>query len=148
EHQNLRYSAISSYHIVIVFMWITACVFAFGSSLLPWIATSDRSIIPIASQLIIIAAFFQLFDGTQVVGLGILRGMGDVNIPTIITFLAYWVIGLPVGYVLGLPFHLGVKGVWYGLVLGLMVSSILLFLRFQFVSKRNRDKTVLISAMD
>jgi len=65
--------------------------------------------------------------------------MGDVNVPTIITFLAYWVVGLPVGYILGLQMHLGVKGVWYGLVLGLMVSSILLFFRFQYISK-SRDR--------
>ncbi len=148
DHQNLRESAISSYHIVLIFMCITAFVLAAGNHLLPWVYTSDRVVINIAAQLLIIAAFFQLFDGTQVVGLGILRGMGDVNIPTIITFLAYWVIGLPVGYILGLTLHLGVKGVWCGLVLGLMVSSILLFFRFQFISKTYRDKTVLIKADD
>jgi MATE family multidrug resistance protein len=148
DHDKLRQSAISSYHIVLVFMCITAFIFAAGNNLLPWIYTSDINVIAIASQLLIIAAFFQLFDGTQVVGLGILRGMGDVNIPTIITFLAYWVVGLPVGYILGIQLHLGVKGVWYGLVLGLMVSSILLFFRFQFISKKHHDKTVLITARD
>jgi len=148
EHQKLRHSAISSYHIVLVFMGFTALIFAIFSHILPWIFTSDKQVIAIASQLFIIASVFQLFDGTQVVGLGILRGMGDVNIPTVITFLAYWVIGLPVGYILGLTLHHGVKGVWYGLVLGLMASSILLFLRFQYVSKKNRDKTVLITQQD
>ncbi len=148
EHRQLRHSAISSYHIVLVFMCLTAAFLTVFNQLLPWIYTSDKIVIAIASQLIIIAALFQLFDGTQVVGLGILRGMGDVNIPTIITFLAYWVVGLPVGYVLGLQMHLGVKGVWYGLVLGLMTSSILLFFRFQFISKKHRDKTLLILAKD
>jgi MATE family multidrug resistance protein len=148
EHQKLRHSAISNYHIVLLFMCITACLFTTFNHLLPWIYTSDNIVIGIAAQLLIIAAFFQLFDGTQVVGLGILRGMGDVNIPTVITFLAYWVVGLPVGYVLGLKLHLGVKGVWYGLVLGLMVSAILLFFRFQFISKKHADKTVLIEAQD
>jgi MATE family multidrug resistance protein len=148
DHQKLRHSAISSYHIVLIFMSVTALIFAVGNQLLPWIYTSDKNVIVIASQLLIIAAFFQLFDGTQVVGLGILRGMGDVNIPTLITFLAYWVVGLPAGYVLGLQFHLGVKGVWYGLVIGLMVSSILLFFRFQLISKKHQDKTVLIMAKD
>ena len=148
EHQKLRHSAISNYHIVLLFMCVTACLFTVFNHLLPWIYTSDGIVIGIAAQLLIIAAFFQLFDGTQVVGLGILRGMGDVNIPTVITFLAYWVVGLPVGYLLGLKFHLGVKGVWYGLVLGLMVSAILLFFRFQFISKKHADKTVLIEAQD
>jgi MATE family multidrug resistance protein len=148
DHHNLRQSAISSYHIVLIFMFITACIFMLGNNLLPWMYTSDSIVINIAAQLLIIAALFQLFDGTQVVGLGILRGMGDVNIPTIITFLAYWVVGLPLGYLLGIPLHLGVKGIWYGLTLGLMTSAILLFFRFQFISKKHRDKTVIIIARD
>ncbi len=148
DHRELRHSAISSYHIVLVFMTITAVFLTALNHVLPWIYTSDNAVIVIAAQLLIIAALFQLFDGTQVVGLGILRGMGDVNIPTIITFLAYWVVGLPVGYILGLQMHLGVKGVWYGLVLGLATSSILLFFRFQFISKKHRDKTILILAKD
>ncbi|MEP6614733.1 MAG: MATE family efflux transporter [Mucilaginibacter sp.] len=148
DHQNLRLSAISSYHIVLMFMLITACIFTLGSQLLPWMYTTDKVVISIAAQLLIIAAFFQLFDGTQVVGLGVLRGMGDVNIPTIITFLAYWVFGLPVGYLLGITFNLGVKGIWYGLTLGLMISAILLFFRFQFISKKHRDKTVAIIVQD
>ena len=148
DHIKLRHSAISSYHIVLVFMGITAILFASLNHVLPWIYTSDKNVIAIASQLLIIAAFFQLFDGTQVIGLGILRGMGDVNIPTIITFLAYWVIGIPLGYILGLYFHLGVAGVWYGLVLGLMSASVMLFIRFHFISKKHQDKTVLILAKD
>jgi MATE family multidrug resistance protein len=148
DHKNLRLSAISNYHIVLVFMSVTALIFTFGRHLLPWIITSDESVIIIAAQLLIIAAFFQLFDGTQVVGLGILRGMGDVNIPTFITFLAYWVIGLPVGYLLGITFKLGVYGVWYGLVLGLATASILLFVRFNIISKTHRDKTIPILAKD
>ena len=148
DHSELRLSAISNYHIVLVFMCFTAGVFLLGNQLLPWMYTSDRRVIAIASQLIIITAFFQLFDGTQVVGLGILRGMGDVNIPTIITFVAYWVIGIPVGYLLGLHLHWGVEGVWFGLVFGLASSSILLFVRFRFISKKYLDKTVFIRAKD
>lgn len=148
KHNELRLSAISNYHIVIVFMSLTAILFTFGNHLLPWIYTSDNRVITIASQLLIIAAFFQLFDGTQVVGLGVLRGMGDVNIPTLITFIAYWVIGLPIGYLLGIRFNLGVQGVWYGLVLGLLTASLLLFIRFQLISRKHRYKTPLIVAQD
>nr|WP_067061711.1 MATE family efflux transporter [Mucilaginibacter sp. L294] len=137
NHKELRLSAISNYHIVIVFMSCTAIIFALFNQYLPWIYTSDKAVIVIAAQLLIVAAFFQLFDGTQVVGLGVLRGMGDVNMPTIITFISYWIIGLPIAYLLGVYFNLGVMGVWYGLVLGLMASSIMLFLRFQKISKSN-----------
>ena len=148
KHQELRLSAIANYHIAIVFMTCAALIFSFGNHLLPWIYTSDISVIAIASQLLIIAAFFQLFDGTQVVGLGVLRGMGDVVVPTLVTFLAYWVLGLPVGYLLGIKFHMGVSGVWYGLVLGLFTSSILLFIRFQTVSKKHEFITPVIVAND
>ncbi|MDB5124048.1 MAG: norM [Mucilaginibacter sp.] len=148
DHKNLRHSAISSYHIVLVFMCITALIFTVFNHVLPWIYTTDKMVISIAAQLLILAALFQLFDGTQVVGLGILRGMGDVNVPTFITFLAYWVVGLPIGYVLGIKLNLGVQGVWYGLVLGLAVSSILLFFRFQFISKKHQNKAIAIIGQD
>lgn len=148
QHRDLRLSAISNYHIVIVFMLSTALLFTFGNHFLPWMYTSDQAVISIASQLLIIAAFFQLFDGTQVVGLGVLRGMGDVNIPTVITLIAYWIVGLPVGYLLGMQFNMGVTGVWYGLVLGLLTSSLLLFIRFQFVSRKHELKQDIIIAQD
>ena len=132
----LRLSAIASYHIVIVFMSATAILFMLANNLLPYIYTSDQSVITIAAQLLILASFFQLFDGTQVVGLGVLRGLGDVNMPTFITFLSYWVIGIPVGYLLGFEFGMGVKGIWYGLTFGLLTASILLFIRFQNRTKK------------
>lgn len=146
KHRDLRLSAISNYHIAIIFMAGTALLFTFGNHLLPWIYTSDGRVVLIASQLLIIVAFFQLFDGTQVVGLGILRGMGDVNIPTLITFIAYWIVGLPAGYLLGIKLALGVSGVWYGLMLGLFTASLLLFIRFQFISRRHQQKTILDSS--
>lgn len=133
---NLRLSAISSYHIVLAFMAVTALIFIGFNQYLPWIFTSDKAVIVVASQLLIIAGFFQLFDGAQVVGLGILRGIGDVNIPTLITFFAYWIIGLPVGYYLGIHLGMGANGIWYGLTLGLLVSAGLLYSRFHFSSKK------------
>lgn len=128
---DLRQSAIASYHVIILFMSVTAILFIVANNLLPYIYTEDKAVINIAAQLLIIAGFFQLFDGTQVVGLGVLRGMGDVNIPTIITFVAYWIIGIPLGYLLGIKLDLGVNGIWYGLTFGLLTASILLFFRFQ-----------------
>ncbi len=136
----LRFSAIASYHIVIVFMSFTALIFMLANNYLPYIYTSDQTVITIAAQLLILAGFFQLFDGTQVVGLGVLRGLGDVNMPTFITFLSYWVIGIPVGYILGIELKMGVEGIWYGLTFGLLTASVLLFIRFQ-----NRTKKLVTS---
>ncbi|SDC04210.1 MATE family efflux transporter [Pedobacter soli] len=128
---DLRKSAIASYHVILLFMTCSAIIFVLAHNFMPFIYTEDLSVVAIAAQLLIIAGFFQLFDGTQVVGLGVLRGLGDVNIPTFITFLAYWVVGIPVGYLLGFKFNLGVNGIWYGLTFGLLTASVLLFLRFQ-----------------
>lgn len=136
DFNQLRLSAISNYHIVLAFMSVTALLFIGLNQFLPWIYTSDRDVIVIAAQLLIIAGFFQLFDGTQVVGLGVLRGMGDVNIPTLITFIAYWIVGLPIGYFLGIKLGMGANGIWYGLTLGLLVSSVLMFIRFDKLSRR------------
>lgn len=133
--RQLRLSAIASYHMVLVLMGIAALVFVLGSRVLPELYINDPAVIHIASGLLLIAAFFQLFDGTQVVGLGVLRGLGDVRVPTVITMLAYWVLGLPVGYLLGFTFGYGVYGIWWGLSLGLLIASVLLFFRFQSITR-------------
>ncbi|ASZ09741.1 MULTISPECIES: MATE family efflux transporter [Chitinophaga] len=134
--KELRLSAIASYHMVLVLMGVAALVFMLGRHLLPAMYIQDTTVISIAAGLLIIAAFFQLFDGTQVVGLGILRGMGDVKIPTVITLFAYWGLGLPIGYWVGIHQGLGVQGVWWGLLIGLLTASILLFFRFHYKSRQ------------
>jgi MATE family multidrug resistance protein len=133
--KDLRHSAIASYHMVLVLMGVAALVFVLGNRILPAMYIQDPAVIHIASGLLLIAAFFQLFDGTQVVGLGVLRGLGDVKLPTMITMLAYWVLGLPVGYLLGFTFGFGVYGIWWGLSLGLLIASVLLFFRFQSITR-------------
>lgn len=129
--KELRLSAIASYHMVLIMMGATALIFLVGCRVLPLMYINDPAVIEIAAHLILIAAFFQLFDGTQVVGLGILRGLGDVKVPTVITMLAYWVLGLPGAYLLGIHLGYGIQGIWWGLLLGLLTASVLLFLRFQ-----------------
>ena len=84
----------------------------------------------IASNLLLAAAFFQISDSIQVVFLGALRGLQDVKIPTILTFISYWVIGFPVSYFLGTAEMYGSFGIWLGLLAGLTTASILLFIRF------------------
>jgi MATE family multidrug resistance protein len=116
-------------------MFFSGLIFIFFRNFLPTLYINDKEVISIASSLLIIAALFQLSDGFQAVGIGILRGLTDVKIPTAITFIAYWVVGLPVGYLLGFTFNLGVQGVWIGLLSGLTTSAILLTLRFNSRSK-------------
>lgn len=93
-------------------------------------------VVAIASKLLLIAAFFQLFDGMQVVVLGALRGMQDVKIPAVITFIAYWVVGFPVSIYLGLYTELKAVGIWIGLLAGLAAAAILLYLRFKYLLRK------------
>ncbi len=116
-------------------MFISSVIFILFRNHLPTLYVQDDQVINYASSLLIIAALFQLSDGTQAVGIGILRGLTDVKIPTAITFIAYWIVGLPIGYLLGFTFDLGVQGVWIGLLLGLTTSAILLTIRFNSRSK-------------
>jgi MATE family multidrug resistance protein len=96
----------------------------------------NGEVILIASKLLLIVSLFQIFDGLQVVILGALRGLQDVKIPTLITFIAYWLIGFPICFYLGLYTPLKSIGIWIGLLISLAVSSILLYLRFNYLSKK------------
>lgn len=96
----------------------------------------NMEVMAIATQLLLVSAFFQISDGLQVVILGALRGLQDVKIPTLITFIAYWVVGFPICYFLGLHSPLKSIGIWIGLLSGLTASAIMLYIRFNYMSKR------------
>lgn len=98
--------------------------------------TDNFQVLTIASKLLLIAAIFQISDGVQVVVLGALRGMQDVKIPTLITFIAYWVIGFPISFYLSMYTEYKSSGIWIGLLAGLTASAVMLYLRFHFLSKK------------
>lgn len=111
-------------------------IFITGKELLPSLYIDNSEVISIASSLLIITAIFQIFDGTQATGIGILRGITDMKIPTLITFTSYWIIGLPSGYLFAFVFKAGVIGIWLGFLLCLITSALLLTLRFNYKSKQ------------
>jgi MATE family multidrug resistance protein len=113
-----------------IFMMASCFSFIFLNRELVYAFSQDENVISIAATILVVAGFFQLSDGLQAVGLGILRGVEDVNVPTIITLVAYWGIALPVGYVLGFVFDFGIQGVWMGLLVGLTISALWLNGRF------------------
>ena len=97
----------------------------------------NLTIISKASKLFIIVALFQLFDSAQVIILGTLRGMQDVIIPTIIIFISYWFIGFPISYYFGSFDQFKETGIWFGLLTGLLFTSVFLYLRFnQLVNQK------------
>ena len=96
----------------------------------------NKEVVSIASKLLIAAAIFQISDSIQVLVLGALRGLQDVKIPTIITFISYWLIGFPISWFLGKEDAYGSFGIWLGLLAGLTTAAILLYIRFNYLTKK------------
>ncbi len=132
---RVRRAGFTSIFLALCIMAVSGLIFIIFRNYLPTLYIDDETVISIASSLLIIAALFQLSDGVQAIGIGILRGLTDVKIPTVITFVAYWVVGLPIGYFLAFELGWDVQGVWIGLLAGLTTSAILLTLRFNTKSK-------------
>ena len=143
--KDLRRIAISIFLLTFLLEIVFATVFLLGRNWLPTIyldvddvanKIDNAEVIFLAAKLLLVAAVFQISDGIQVVVLGALRGLQDVKIPTLITFTAYWIIGFPVSYYLGLFTAYKSTGIWIGLLLGLTASAVMLYLRFNYLTKR------------
>ena len=134
----VRNVGINNLKITLIFMAFCGAVFIAGKNILPTFFTKkeDFEVIALASKLMIIAALFQLSDGIQVTALGALRGLQDVKIPSIITFVAYWIITIPLGYFLCVTMKMGAFGMWIALGLGLTISAVLLVMRFLKLSEK------------
>lgn len=132
----LRTVGFSILLMVTTFMTVFGIIFIIGRNFIPQLFIDDMAVSAICAPLMIVAAFFQLSDGLQVGALGALRGLQDVKVPTIYTFLAYWVIAIPTSYILGVVMEWKAIGVWVGLGAGLTVSAILLTLRFNKKTKQ------------
>lgn len=136
--RGTRMAGFAAIALICLFMIFFATTFICFRSIFPGFYISENDVIVIASQILIIAGVFQVSDGIQAVSAGMLRGVMDVNIPTVITFTAYWVIGIPVGYVLGIRMHFGVTGVWIGLLTGLTASAVMMLIRFHLINRSRR----------
>jgi MATE family multidrug resistance protein len=111
------------------FMTCTAALFIAAPALLARAYTSVEEVAALAATLIPIAGFFQVVDGLQVVGAGVLRGAGDTRAPLVVNLVGFWLIGLPISLVLGFTLDLGPQGLWWGLVAGLSAVAVFLLLR-------------------
>ena len=141
----LRRIAESIFLVGFIFAVIFALLFVIFHQLLPDLyvnlddpknALDTAEVVQIAATLLLAAAVFQISDSLQVIVLGALRGLQDVKIPTLITFISYWVIGFPISYFLGKENAYGSLGIWIGLLAGLSAAAILLYFRFNYLTKR------------
>ena len=145
DFMALRRIAQSIFIMGSIFAVVFALLFVLGHQWLPKLYVNSEdllnsvdlmAVVNIAATLLLAAAVFQITDSLQVIALGALRGLQDVKIPTLITFVAYWVIGFPISYVLGKSEYLGSLGIWVGLVAGLSSAAVMLFFRFRYLTAR------------
>ncbi len=134
--RELRIAGKSAILLGIGWMLLCGIIMALFRFQIAGLYIDNAAVLKITASLLVIAALFQVSDGIQAIGLGILRGIADVRRPTLITLFAYWVIGLPVAYLLGFHTELGIEGIWYGLLIGLTVSAVLLYWRFNKLSRQ------------
>jgi multidrug resistance protein, MATE family len=133
---EIRMAGISAFKLVLICMVGFAVLLVSLHSVLPKAFTTSEEVASLSAELLLFAAFFQLFDGVQVTALGILRGMDDVRFPTYITFIGYWLIAIPLAWLLAFHFELKVYGVWAALSISLMFVSVSLYLRFRKLTRK------------
>lgn len=136
---NIAQLKIVSYSLLVMMMAVES-VFVIAiivlQKVLPGFYVDEPDVILIAGKLLVIAAFFQLSDGIQVLAMSALRGLSDVKIPTWIALLAYWIISIPIGYfIMQYSPHLS-KGIWFGFLIGLSIAAVLLTVRYKLLLGR------------
>ena len=105
--------------------------------------TTDAAVLALAVLLLPIAGVFQVFDGLQVVSIGLLRGLGDTHVPVIVNIVGFWCIGMPVSLWLGLGLGYGAVGLWWGLVVGLVMVAVFLILRVKQRESRDLARVII-----
>ena len=128
---ELSLAAKASYHLVLAWNTLAALVFISLRHLIPTLCTSNPEVIAITSQLLVFAALYQLSDGLQNVSVGILRGIQDVRIIMPIALVSYWILNLPVGYLLGFTLGMGPSGLFLGFTFGLSTAALLMIRRIR-----------------
>ncbi|MDX2185883.1 MAG: MATE family efflux transporter [Opitutaceae bacterium] len=130
ERSRLRPIGFGGLGAVVAAMSLCACLFFLLSEPIAGFFVKDTEVIVLGARLLVIAACFQIFDGGQVVGSAMLRGLADVRVPTLITFVGYWVIAIPGGYFYGVRGVGGAEGVWLSLAVGLALAAVFFAVRF------------------
>ncbi len=138
DESGVRYAGYVGIATCLVTQAFSCAIMALMPHVISNLYTDDANVAAISAQLLLLAAIFQFSDGIQVTANGALRGLKDTTIPMIITTIAYWGIGMPVGWWLAFRHGYGARGMWIGLIAGLSVAAVLLFSRFATRSRRHR----------
>ena len=131
-----RKAGSASVHLCLVYNALAGTLLIVFRHAIAGVFTTDPAVIEIGGRLLIMAGIFQVSDGLQTVGAGILRGLTDVKIVMFYAFIAYICINIPFGYILGFVFHFGAVGVWAAFIFGLSVAAVLFRLRCRKMFRR------------
>jgi MATE family multidrug resistance protein len=143
--EAMRHAVLGTYVLAVGSMACWAAVFVLAAPRLIGIYTPHPEIIAVGSRLLLLAAAFQVFDAGQVAGMGVLRGAADTRVPMAVAAFGYWVVGLPIAYVLAFRAGLGAVGVWSGLSMALGAVAVLLAGRVRQVLWRGPVRRVAAS---
>jgi MATE family multidrug resistance protein len=119
------------------FMALMAVLLIGAPQLLAGLYTDDVAVLQLAATLLPVAGVFQVFDGSQVVAIGLLRGLGDTRVPIVANIIGFWCIGMPVSLWLGFGLGFGAVGLWWGLVAGLGIVAVFLIARVRQCEQRD-----------
>ncbi len=135
DMRAVRAAGFAAFTVITLTMACFGVIMLIFKNQIPYIYIKDEAVITLAAKLLLFAVLFQVFDGVQAVAIGLLRGLLDLKIPTYITVFAYGFVCLPLAYFFGFKTSMAAEGIWLGLTIGLVVASILLFWRFNWVTK-------------
>ena len=134
RYADARKAGFAATHISLVLMITAGITFILFNDVIPTIFTKDRQVLEIASNLLYIAAAFQIFDAVQLSALASLRALTDVRWPLVTSIISYYIVGIPFGYMAATTFGLGPVGVWLGLLVGLVLAALLFLYRFNKIT--------------
>ncbi len=147
NEDQARRSAVAGIFIGASFMCASALIFRLFPTALARSYTGNADVVLLAATLIPIAGVFQVFDGIQAVAAGVLRGIGDTHAPAIINVVGFWLIGLPVSWVLAFRLGAGAVGLWWGIVVGLAAVALILLGRVRVRLGRTMHRVIIDEAV-
>ena len=147
DEARARRAAVAGIFTGTSFMCVSALTFLLFPEALARVYTGDATVIGLAAILIPIAGIFQVFDGIQAVAAGVLRGIGDTHAPALINVVGFWLIGLPVSWLLAFHYAGGAVGLWRGIVVGLAAVALILLARVRVRLGREMRRVVIEDAV-
>jgi MATE family multidrug resistance protein len=138
---GIRRAGFSAIGLAVVIMFTSGLIFILFRNYIPLFYIRETDVVENAARLLIVAAMFQISDGLQATGIGVLRGLTDVKVPLFFSFGSYWLFGIPTGYLFGIVLNYGAVGVWIGSFVGLSGLGFFLLFRFNYKTKLKNNIT-------